>query len=160
MTGMSATSKIGFLVANLNRQLEKQIAESVRPLKLPIEQVRVIEALASPVASQGMKMSELAQLIAVDASSLTKVIERMVSDSIVYRASDPNDRRTVKVLLAPKGVALFKTLRPFLENQERELLKSFEQLSKQSSMPDLARVLEHLCQQTEISGESGRKSSR
>lgn len=144
MSEISLSSKLSFLVASLNKQLEKQIEERLGAVRLPAEQIRVLEALASKKANEGLNMSELAQLIAVDASTLTKVIDRMISDSLVYRASDPNDRRRVKVLLAQNGNALYTKLRPLLESQEKELQKTVKGLASDEDLGDLKHMLELL----------------
>ena len=51
----------------------------------------------------------------------------MVSDALVFRAPDPDDRRRVLILLAPAGKALYKRLRKVSSAQEQRLAK---QLSK------------------------------
>lgn len=144
MADISLSSKLGFLVASLNKQLEKQIEERLGTTKLPIEQIRVLEFLAGKDAAGGLSMTQLARLIVIDASTLTKVIDRMVSDSLVYRAADPSDRRKVKVLIAENGVALYKKLRPLLRSQEKELEKTVKDLTKEEDIGNLNDILEAL----------------
>lgn len=145
MTDTSLSSKISFLVSSLNRQLEKEIQDRTLTMKLPIEQVRVLEALSGSNPAEGLAMSSIAQLLAIDASTLTKVVDRMISGNLVYRAADPRDRRRVRVLLTQKGSVLFAELRPLLESQERELQNSVQGLLSDTRSTDLVEVLQHLC---------------
>jgi DNA-binding MarR family transcriptional regulator len=49
----------------------------------------------------------------------------MISESLVFRAPDPDDRRRVLILLAPAGKALYKRLRKVSSAQEQRLASSF-----------------------------------
>lgn len=140
----SLQSKIGYLVASLSHQLKKEIEESLKHLNLPVEQVRVLEALSGRDAREGLSMSDLSRLVFVDASTLTKLVDRMISDSLVYRVSDPNDRRRVKVLVTPKGMELFKQLKPVLEEQEAGLIDSIAAVTD-TPKEGIVSLLEHLC---------------
>ena len=90
-------NQLAYLIATVNRQLEDELEETLRPEGLPIEQFRIINALAS----NGRSMRDLALLVQVDPSSLTKIVDRMVTESLVYRAVAPNDRRRILIFLAP-----------------------------------------------------------
>jgi DNA-binding MarR family transcriptional regulator len=90
--------QLAYLIATVNRQLEDELEETLRPEGLPIEQFRIINTLAP---SNGRSMRDLASLVLVDPSSLTKIVDRMVTESLVYRAVAPNDRRRILIFLAP-----------------------------------------------------------
>ena len=85
---------------------------------VPIEQLRVLEALSRSVS---LPMGELAARVLVDPPSLTKIVDRMASESLVIRAPDPHDRRKVLVLLAPAGKVLLKRLRKVSRDLEQRL---------------------------------------
>ncbi|MEQ5828901.1 MarR family transcriptional regulator [Sulfitobacter sp. NFXS29] len=149
-------TKISLLVASLNRQLEKEVEEKLRHMNLPIEQVRVLDALTGSADKTGMTMSELAQYAVVDASTFTKVIDRMVSDNLVYRAADSNDRRKIRILLTGRGAAVFSELRPLIDKQEVELRQIISEVSGDDALTDLVvAVLEQLGDRPQISGSSG-----
>jgi DNA-binding MarR family transcriptional regulator len=111
-------NQLAYLIATVNRQLEDELEETLRPEGLPIEQFRIINALAS----NGRSMRDLASLVLVDPSSLTKIVDRMVTESLVYRAVAPNDRRRILIFLAPKGKALKNKLKGVLGEQQRNLV--------------------------------------
>jgi DNA-binding MarR family transcriptional regulator len=115
-------NQLAYLIATVNRQLEDELEETLRPEGLPIEQFRIINALAS----NGRSMRDLASLVLVDPSSLTKIVDRMVIESLVYRAVAPNDRRRILIFLAPKGKALKNKLKGVLGEQQRNLVGRLE----------------------------------
>ena len=56
--------QLAYLIASVNRQLEEELQESLRPEGIPLEQFRILSALAS---SEGRSMGELATIVLVDA---------------------------------------------------------------------------------------------
>ncbi len=64
-------------------------------------------------------MRDLANVVLVDAASLTKVIDRMVVEALVFRAPDPEDRRKVLICLASKGKALYERLKILHERNSK-----------------------------------------
>jgi DNA-binding MarR family transcriptional regulator len=79
----------------------------------------------------------------VDAASLTKIIDRMVVEALVYRAVAPEDRRRVLIFLAPKGKTLQNKLKGVLGAQQRNLVNRLD-ISKAK---ELARILQGLLRQ-------------
>ena len=53
-------------------------------------------------------MGELADAVLLNHPTLTKMIDRMVSDTLVYRVQDPNDRRKVLMFISDRGKVLSK----------------------------------------------------
>ncbi|MEH3119999.1 MAG: MarR family transcriptional regulator [Methylorubrum populi] len=112
--------QLAYLIASVNRQLEEQLEEGLRPDGLAIEQFRVINALSS---ADGRPMRDLASVVFVDPATLTKIIDRMVADAMVYRAPDPKDRRKVLIFLSGKGKALYARHRKMLDDQQERLVE-------------------------------------
>jgi DNA-binding MarR family transcriptional regulator len=49
----------------------------------------------------------------------------MVSDSLVYRVQDPDDRRKVVMLLSDRGKALSRRLNSLERSQEAHIVESY-----------------------------------
>jgi DNA-binding MarR family transcriptional regulator len=128
---------LAYVIASLNRQLEEDLQESLRPEGIAIEQFRILSTLD---ASDGRPMGELASAVLVDPATLTKIVDRMVTDALVYRAPSAQDRRRVLIFTAPKGKALYKRLKGITRNQQKCLM---ERLDK-AQAEDLTRVLRGL----------------
>lgn len=115
--------QLAYMIASINRQLEDELEERLRPGGVPIEQYRILEVLD---ASEPAAMGEIAQQSLIEAPTLTKIIDKMVAEGLVYRAPDPNDRRRVLILTAAGGKALFKRLRGVSTAQEQRIVDLLE----------------------------------
>jgi DNA-binding MarR family transcriptional regulator len=117
--GARMQDQLAYLVASLNRQLEEELEERLQPGGVPIEQFRILDVLD---AREKLPMGELAALSLIEPPTLTKIVDRMVSDGLVYRAPDPEDRRRVLILAGPAGKALYKRLRGVSSAQEKRIV--------------------------------------
>ncbi|MEL6232833.1 MAG: MarR family transcriptional regulator [Pseudomonadota bacterium] len=123
MTGPKLTEQLGFIIASVNRRLEDELAERLRPGGVPIERFRILEALDQ---HGELSMGQLASLVLVEPATLTKIIDRMVADQLVFRSPDPRDRRRVRILTAPAGKALWKRLSGVSRAQEARIAELLE----------------------------------
>lgn len=119
MANVRMQDQLAYLVASLNRQLEGELEERLQPGGVPIEQFRILEVLD---ANEKLPMGEIAALSLIEPPTLTKIVDRMVNEGLVYRAPDPEDRRRVLILTAPAGKALYKRLRGVSTAQERRIV--------------------------------------
>ncbi|MBO0662526.1 MarR family transcriptional regulator [Jiella sp. MQZ9-1] len=121
MNGSSGTGLIGLseLIAGVNRRLDLAVEMRLKPAGVRIEQYRVLEALTR---QDGQSMGELAPSVFVDLPTLTKIVDRMVANALVYRAPDPRDRRRVLVFLSERGREHFATLLPAVETERRQVI--------------------------------------
>lgn len=118
MAATKMRDQLAYMIASVNRLLEAELEERLRPGGVPIEQYRILEVLD---ASEPCAMGEIATQSLIEPPTLTKIIDKMVAEGLVYRAPDPNDRRRVLILTAPGGKALFKRLRGVSSAQEQRL---------------------------------------
>src|ERR1044071_8803183 len=51
--------------------------------------------------SEGLKQSELADLLDIQPITLTRLIDRLCNNGLIERRSDPNDRRAKRLFLTP-----------------------------------------------------------
>jgi DNA-binding MarR family transcriptional regulator len=70
-----------------------------------VEQWRVLSIIAD---GRGHPMTEIADDALMPAPSLTKLVDRMVADNLVYRRPDPADRRRVLLHLTARGRSLHR----------------------------------------------------
>jgi DNA-binding MarR family transcriptional regulator len=119
MSSLKMKDQLAYLIASLNRQLEGELEERLRPGGVPIEQFRILEVLD---AHERLAMGEIAALSLIEPPTLTKIIDKMVAETLVYRAPDPADRRRVLILAAPAGKALYKRLRGVSTAQEQRMV--------------------------------------
>jgi DNA-binding MarR family transcriptional regulator len=84
-----------------------------------LEEWRVLKILSD---GQGHIMTEIADFAMLPAPSLTKLMDRMVSEGLVYRRADDQDRRRVLAYLAEHGRALYERAAALLAAAETELV--------------------------------------
>ena len=99
------------LISGVNRQLEQSIEARLKPEGVSIEHFRLLDALSR---KNGLPMSELARQVLVDGPTMTKIVDRVIAVSDIYRGADPQDRRKVLVFVSQKGRKRFETLRSLL----------------------------------------------
>ena len=87
----------------------------------------------------GMVMSELSKFLLVSNGNVTVIIDRLVNDGFVVRATRDGDRRTSMVRLTPKGVRLFETMAAAHEGWVNDYLRGIGQTQAR----DLTAMLRH-----------------
>ncbi|UKD59534.1 MULTISPECIES: MarR family winged helix-turn-helix transcriptional regulator [Amycolatopsis] len=87
----------------------------------------VLDAL---VAGDGLTMTELAGRTLVTGPTLTRVVDRLVTTAAAYREVDAEDRRRVRVYLAPRGRSAYQRASAKLAELEEELDPGGEVLAK------------------------------
>ena len=72
-----------------------------------VEQWRILRALSD---GHGHSMGDLAEAVLMPHPTLTKAVDRLVDDALVYRRQDAADRRRVAVYLSDRGRDLLARL--------------------------------------------------
>ncbi len=92
-----------------------------RPLGLTAAQFNVLNLLAAPDAERGLSQRELADMLVVDRSNVTGLIDRMEKAGWVKRADDPSDRRVYRVQLTSAGRRLWQKVAPAYADVVRQV---------------------------------------
>jgi len=91
------------LLSRAEHLAARRLTAALEPEGCSLEQWRALAFLAG---GAGRTMTELAEYALLPAPTATKLIDRMVTDALVYRRPDPADRRRVLVYLTERGAAL------------------------------------------------------
>jgi DNA-binding MarR family transcriptional regulator len=78
--------------------------------------------------SKGKTMSAIAKAAEMNSPAATKLVDRLVSENIVYRRHSRADRRIVNIFLTEKGSKILSDARDVLGNIENQLCQSAEEL--------------------------------
>jgi DNA-binding MarR family transcriptional regulator len=109
-------------LAHLLSTLERHVVERQRAALAiegcGVEEWRVINFLAEG----GQPMSEAAKYAGLAAPTLTKLVDRLVTNNIVYRRIALEDRRKVRIFLTRRGKSLHRRLAEIVECCQAELL--------------------------------------
>jgi MarR family transcriptional regulator, organic hydroperoxide resistance regulator len=105
-----------YLVNRVGTIIAEQFgAEALAPHGLSIAMWRVMAVLASNGAQRQI---DLAELTSIDASTLSRLVTRLVAIGIVTRTRSANSNREVAVELSAKGDALVARLIPIARDYE------------------------------------------
>ena len=91
--------KLGFLINDLARLLRRNFDRRLQSLGLTQAQWRAVAHLSR---NEGMTQAALAEILEVQAITLTRLIDRMQSAGWVERRAHPSDRRAVQLYLTGK----------------------------------------------------------
>ncbi|HEY0276482.1 MAG TPA: MarR family transcriptional regulator [Paenirhodobacter sp.] len=137
MADVRLNEQVGYLIARANRLLEEDLARRLQPGGIAVEQFRVIKSLEQ---EGSLSMGELADKVLVEPATLTKIIDRMTADNLVFRLPDSKDRRKVKVSLAPAGIAMSKKLFDVADAHEEHIA----QILPTAELDEMKRILSDL----------------
>jgi DNA-binding MarR family transcriptional regulator len=141
------TEHLAYLLAQANREIDRSLEASLAKEGTPVEHWRILKVLSD---GNGRAMSELAESVLVNNPTLTRIIDRMVTDGLVYRVQDRQDRRKVLMFLSDRGRALCARLNQLAMNQEARILES---LGTQS-IGELKRLLDSLSEASQAAAGS------
>jgi DNA-binding MarR family transcriptional regulator len=109
-------------LAHLLSVLERHVVERQRAALAvegcTVEEWRVVDFLADG----GHTMSEAADYAGLPSPTLTKLVDRLVANNIVYRRIDLEDRRKVRIFLTTRGKSLHRRLVAIVEHSQADLL--------------------------------------
>ncbi|WP_197382134.1 MarR family winged helix-turn-helix transcriptional regulator [Mycolicibacterium mengxianglii] len=117
-------SRINLLLplARLTQHAESAIARVLADSKLKLEDWRVLDELA---ARRTVPMTDLAQATLITGPTLTRTVDRLVSQGLMYRTADVQDRRRVLVGLTARGRTLRSRLVGAVADAERAAFESW-----------------------------------
>lgn len=125
--------------AELVRAYQFRDREQVCCWGLSISQCYALEALFD----QGpMTMSELARTLFLEASTATRIIDRLVEADLVERTTSDRDRRKCMVGVTETGQRLVGQIRKDLVEEHVEVLRQVPAESREAVIAALARMLE------------------
>lgn len=95
------------LLTRAERLSVRRVQSVLDEFDCSVEAWRVLDLLSD---GQGHNMTALADHAFLPAPSLTKLIDQLVDQNLVYRRVDPADRRRVLAHLTPRGVQRWQRL--------------------------------------------------
>jgi len=136
MPSKPITEYLAYLLAQADRQVNRQLDVRLRAAGVPLEQWRVLKVLSH---RNGSSMGDLADAVLMNHPTLTKIIDRMVSSALLYRRPDPLDGRRVLIFLSDHGTALVAELDHMAARHQAEIVRSYGD----DKAAQLKHLLEH-----------------
>ena len=94
--------------------------------------------------SEGLKQSELAEILDLQPISLTRLLDRLADNKLIERRADPNDRRANRLFLSPAARPLLEQLADLGEDMMATVLDGLDAKTIERTLRDLERVRENL----------------
>ena len=134
-------SYLAYLLTEAERGVNRGLAEALAAEGVTVEQWRILRALSD---GYGHSMGDLAGAVLMPHPTLTKAVDRLIDEALVYRRQDESDRRRVAVYLAKRGQTLIERLDRHAEEHHRAVEAAYGAQRTERLMRELARLVESL----------------
>jgi MarR family transcriptional regulator for hemolysin len=107
MTPQPVKREIAFTIMDVARLLKTYADQRARQFGISRAQWAVLIRIDR---NEGLKQSELAELLDLQPISLTRLLDRLADNGLIERRADPNDRRANRLYLMPAAKPLLGRL--------------------------------------------------
>lgn len=94
--------------------------------------------------TEGMKQSELAEMLDLQPISLTRLLDRLADNGLIERRADPNDRRANRLFLKPAAKPLLEQLAALGTDMMGTVLNGLDEGTIERMLKELGRVKSNL----------------
>lgn len=109
---------ISHTLAAAHRGVQTSLAARLKAYGVQLEAWRVMETLAE---MPGVTMSKLANLVLMNLPTLTKLVDRMVSDNLVHRQVGRQDQRQVNLVLTDLALKRMAQIREEIRSEDERI---------------------------------------
>ena len=120
-------SHLASLLTICHRQVSARLATELKSSGLTVDMWMVLGLLAE---KPGRSMTEISEATALNLPTATKLMDRMVSDNLVYRRSHHRDRRRVIIFPTEQGLNVASEATRITARFESELIAEIEDPAK------------------------------
>ena len=111
---------LAFLINDVGRMLRTYADQEVRRFGMTRAQWAVLKRLE---LNQGLKQSELAEMLDLQPITLTRLVDRLCDSGLIERRADPNDRRAKRLYLTPAARPLIDRIAGQVEELAETVLE-------------------------------------
>ena len=137
----------GFLIHDVSRLMRISFDRHARAIGLTRAQWRVLAHLSR---NEGVKQSELADILEIKPITLARLLERLSADDWVERRLDPNDKRARRLFLTEKAKPILSDLRKVALAVRREALDGLSEHDQDKLIEQLRLVKTNLLKAGDI----------
>ena len=137
-------SSPGFMIGRVAHLLRTAISQAVSEagISLSPEETQVLLRLHN--AKCEMRMTELADGMMRDATTLTRQVDGLVRKKILARTISPQDRRVIMVGVTAEGEKVVKQLLPILKSIRKRKMRSISAENEKILIETLQRIKDNL----------------
>ena len=141
MPKMPVQREIAFTIMDGARMLKTYADQRARRFGISRAQWGVLVRLNR---SEGLKQSELADILDLQPISLTRLLDRLAENGLIERRADPNDRRANRLFLTPAARPLLEQLAELGNDMMATVLDGLDAKTVERMLRDLGLVKDNL----------------
>ena len=138
---LSGEREIAFTIMDVARLLKTLADQRARQYGMTRAQWAVLFRLDR---SEGLKQSELAEILDLQPITLTRLLDRLAQNGLIERRPDPNDRRANRLFLTPAARPLLERLTELGTEMMGTVLEGLDAKALERLLRDLEHVRENL----------------
>jgi MarR family transcriptional regulator, transcriptional regulator for hemolysin len=141
MTPQPVKREIAFTIMDVARMLKTYADQRARQFGISRAQWAVLIRIER---SEGLKQSELAELLDLQPISLTRLLDRLADNGLIERRADPNDRRANRLYLKPAAKPLLGRLTELGADMMETVLEGLDAKSIDRMLSELGMLKDNL----------------
>ncbi len=141
MPSQSIKREFAFTIMDVARMLRTYADQRARLHGISRAQWGVLVRLDR---SEGLKQSELAEILDLQPISLTRLLDRLADNKLIERRADPNDRRANRLFLTPAARPLLEQLAELGQDMMATVLDGLEAKTIERMLNELGTVKDNL----------------
>ena len=130
-SGRFVDTHLSALLGRASVAISAEFHEDVRRYRMPIPRWRILATLSD---NTGISLSELAELTLLNQPTVTRLVQRLVTDGLVQKTVDPLDRRVVRVFLTKRGHLKVDQLIALAIARQKEILTGLDAEALKASL--------------------------
>ena len=141
MPAQPINREIAFTIMDVARLLKTYADQRARQFGISRAQWVVLVRIDR---TEGLKQSELAELLDLQPISLTRLLDRLAENGLIERRADPNDRRANRLFLTPAARPLLEQLAELGNDMMATVLDGLDAKTVERMLRDLGLVKDNL----------------
>ena len=141
MPALPIKREIAFTIMDVARLLKTYADQRARQFGISRAQWAVLIRINRV---EGLKQSELAELLDLQPISLTRLLDRLADNGLIERRSDPNDRRANRLYLKPAAKPLLAQLAELGADMMETVLAGLDDKAIDRMLKELVLVKDNL----------------
>ena len=133
--------EIAFNIMDVARMLRTYADQRARQFGISRAQWGVLVRLDR---SEGLKQSELAEILDLQPISLTRLLDRLAENGLIERRADPNDRRANRLYLTPAARPVLEQLATLGLGMMETVLDGLDGKANERLLGDLTLIKDNL----------------
>jgi MarR family transcriptional regulator for hemolysin len=141
MPELTTQREIAFNIMDVARMLRTYADQRARQFGISRAQWTVLIRLH---LCEGLKQSELAEILDLQPISLTRLLDRLAQNGLIERRPDPNDRRANRLYLTPAARPLLDELAALGNDMMNDVLAGLDGKAHARLLGDLHKMKDNL----------------